>query len=279
MKRARVAITFAWVSIEIGVSALSPAKASNRFASVETLMRLKFLVLALPALVLTLVAAGCGGGGSSSTTTTARKPKTEEKVQLSKAAFISQGDSICGEVNTAIGSVEQSAAESSSQTTQVANLYIGMVESLQGLGRPSETTGYSDFMGAAEKLALVEGKVKKAAEDEELEALEVASQEAAPAVEEFQSAAAVYGFEDCSEGPHAPEAAPESSGGTEEVAPEESGGVEVLPEEVAPEEEFIPEEEVAPEEVAPETGGAGGEIEEVAPEEEAGSESGGIGPG
>ncbi|MBN9622620.1 MAG: hypothetical protein J0H06_06650, partial [Actinobacteria bacterium] len=104
-------------------------------------MRLKFLVPALPALVLiALLASGCGGGGSSSTTT-AKKPKTEERQQLSKAAFITQGDSICGEVNTAIGSVEESAAETSSQTTQVANLYIGMVESLQRLGRPSETTG------------------------------------------------------------------------------------------------------------------------------------------
>jgi hypothetical protein len=245
-------------------------------------MRSRLIFLALPALVLiALVASGCGGGGSNSTTT-AKKPKTEEKPQLSKAEFITQGDGICGEVNTAIGSVNESAAESSSQTTQVANLYIGMVEGLQRLGRPSPATGYSEFMGAAEKLAMVEGEVKKASEAEEVEALETASQEAVPAVEEFQSQAAVYGFEDCSEGPHAPEAAPESSGGTEEeVAPEESGGVEVLPEEVAPEEEFVPEEEIAPEEeVAPETGGAGGEIEEVPPEEETGeSESGGIGPG
>jgi hypothetical protein len=243
-------------------------------------MRLKFLVLALSALILiALLASGCGGGGSSSTTT-ATKPKTEEKPQLSKAQFITQGDGICGEVNTAIGSVAESASESSSQTTQTANLYIGMVESLQRLGRPSPATGYSEFMGAAEKLAKVEGEVKKASEAEDTASLEIASQEAVPAVEEFQSEAAVYGFEACSEGPHAPEAAPESSGGTEEVAPEESGGIEVAPEEVAPEEEFIPEEEIAPEEeVAPETGGAGGEIEEVVPEEEAGSESGGIGPG
>jgi hypothetical protein len=243
-------------------------------------MRLKFLVLALSALILiALLASGCGGGGSSSTTT-ATKPKTEEKPQLSKAEFITQGDGICGEVNTAIGSVAESASESSSQTTQTANLYIGMVESLQRLGRPSPATGYSEFMGAAEKLAKVEGEVKKASEAEDVATLEIASQEAVPAVEEFQSEAAVYGFEACSEGPHAPEAAPESSGGTEEVAPEESGGIEVAPEEVAPEEEFIPEEEIAPEEeVVPETGGAGGEIEEVLPEEEAGSESGGIGPG
>lgn len=244
-------------------------------------MRLKFLVL--PALVsIALLASGCGGGGSSSTTT-AKQPKTEEKPQLSKADFITQGDGICGEVNTAIGSVGESAAESSSQTTQVANLYIGMVEGLQRLGRPSPATGYSEFMGAAEKLAMVEGEVKKASEAEEGEALETASQEAVPAVEEFQSEAAVYGFEDCSEGPHAPEAAPEAGGTEEEIAPEESGGVEVLPEEVAPEGEFVPEEEIAPEEeVAPETGGAGGGIEEVEPEEtapEEGTESGGIGPG
>jgi hypothetical protein len=159
-----------------------------------------------------------------------------------------------------------------------------MVQSLQRLGQPSEIEGYSDFMGAAERLAMTENEVKAAAEQENPALVEEASQEAVPAVEEFEQQAAVYGFEECSEGPHAPVVAPESSSGTEEVAPEEeSGGIEV-----APEEEFVPEEEVAPEEefvpeeeVAPETGGAGGEIEE-APEEatpEAGSESGGIGPG
>ena len=245
------------------------------------MFRQKYLVLALPALVLlVLVASGCGGGGSSSTTTT-KKPKVEERAKLSKAAFISQGDAICAEVNTAIGAVGESAAEATSQTTQVANLYVGMVQSLQRLGQPSELDGYSEFMGAAEKLAMTENDVKKAVEGEESAALEEASQAAVPAVEEFQSQAAVYGFEACSEGPHAPEAAPETSTGTEEVVPEESGGVEVVPEEAAPEEEFIPEEEVAPEEeFVPETGGAGGEIEEV-PEETApeAGESGGIGPG
>jgi hypothetical protein len=250
-------------------------------------MRLKFFVLALPALLaLVLVASGCGSGGSSSTTTAKKPPKEETAPKLSKGQFISQGDAICAEVNTAVGSVGESAAEASSQTTQVANLYSGMVQSLQRLGQPSEIAGYSEFMGAAEQLAMVENEVKTAGEKENLELLEEASQSAAPAVEEFQQQAAIYGFEDCSEGPHAPAVAPESSGGTEEVGPEEeSGGIEV-----APEEEFIPEEEVAPEEefvpeeeeVAPETGGAGGEIEELPPEEEVApetGESGGIGPG
>jgi hypothetical protein len=253
-------------------------------------MRSKFLALALPALLaLTFVASGCGGGGSSSTTTAKKPAKEETAAKLSKGQFISQGDAICAEVNTAVGSVSQSAAESTEQTTQIANLYSGMVQSLQRLGQPSEIEGYSEFMGAAERLAMTENAVKDASEKENLELLEEASQEAVPAVEEFQQQAAIYGFEECSEGPHAPVTAPESSsGGAEEeefVPEEESGGIEVAPEEefvpeeeVAPEEEFVPEEE----EVAPETGGAGGAIEQVSPEEtapEGGSESGGIGPG
>jgi hypothetical protein len=251
------------------------------------LMRFRhFLLAPLALLVVALVVAGCGGGGSSSTTTTTAKKKTTAP-KLSKAGFISQGDAICAEVNTAVGSTEESAAEVSVQTTQVANLYTGMVESIQRLGQPSEKDGYSEFMGAAEKLAMVEGDLKKAAEEEDLVAEEEAAQESGPALEEFQQQAAVYGFEECAEGPHAPEPSPESvpPAAEESVAPEESGGIESLPEEeVAPEEEFIPEEEVAPEveEVAPETGGAGGEIEEVPPTEaapEESNESGGIGPG
>jgi hypothetical protein len=248
-------------------------------------MRPKLLVLVLPALLaLVFVASGCGGGGSSSTTT-AKKPKEDTAPKLSKGQFISQGDAICAEVNTAVGSVGESAAETSSQTTQIANLYSGMVQSLQRLGQPSEIDGYSEFMGAAERLAMTENEVKAAAEKENLELVEEASREAVPAVEEFQQQAAIYGFNECSEGPHAPAVAPESSGGTEEIVPEEeSGGIEVVPEEeFVPEEEVAPEEELVPEEeVAPETGGAGGGIEKLPPEEaapESGSESGGIGPG
>ncbi len=248
-------------------------------------MRPKFLILALPAvLALALLASGCGGGGSSSTTAK-QKPKAETKPKLSKAQFISQGDAICAEVNTAIGSIDESAAATTSQAIQVSNLYTGMVQSLQRLGRPTETAGFSEFMGAAEELAKVEGEVKSAADQQNEALLEEASQNAVPAVEEFQSQAAVYGFEECGEGPHAPIVPPESSGA--EVAPEEAGGVESLPEEeYVPPEEAAPEEEYVPEEeVAPETGGAGGEIEaapeEAAPETggESGGESGGIGPG
>jgi hypothetical protein len=247
---------------------------------------LAFAPLAL--LLLALVVAGCGGGGSSSTTAAAKpKKKTSTATQLSKAGFISQGDAICAEVNTAVGSTEESAAETAVQTAQIAGLYTGMVESIQRLGQPTEKDGYSEFMGAAEKLAMVEGDLKKAVEEEDLAAEEESAQEGPAALEEFQQQAAVYGFEQCSEGPHAPEPSAEAvpPAGEETPAPEESGGIESLPEEeVAPEEEFIPEEEIAPEEeeIVPETGGAGGEIEEAPPTEvapEESNESGGIGPG
>src|ERR1700761_4552734 len=143
-------------------------------------MRPRPFVLALPALlVLALLASGCGGGGSSSTPTTAKKPKSE-RPQPTKAALIRQGDAICAEVNTAVGGVQEAETEASDQTTQIANLYVGMVQSLQALGQPSETTGYSDFMGAAEELAKTEGEVKAASEKDNVALLEEASQLASP---------------------------------------------------------------------------------------------------
>jgi len=238
-------------------------------------MRLrKFPIAALSLLALALLVVGCGGGGGDDTTAPVATT-VEEPTSLTQAELLSQGDAICGEVNAAVGAIGSSEKEADEQTTEAADLYVGMVESIQALGVPTEKDGYSDFSEAAEELAKVEGEVKTAAENEDLTALGEAATAAAPALEEFQAQAAIYGFEECSEGPSAPTVAPES-GGEGEV---EAGGVEVAPE---LEEEVIPEE-VAPEEAAPETGGAGGGVEEGAPEEAApetgGGSSGGVGPG
>ncbi len=234
----------------------------------------KFPIAALSLLALALLVAGCGGGGGDDTTAPVATT-AEEPTSLTRAELLSQGDAICGEVNAAIGAIGSSEGEADEQTTEAADLYVGMVESIQALGVPSEKDGYSDFSEAAEELAKVEGEVRTAAEDEDLTALGEAATAATPALEEFRAQAAIYGFEECSEGPSAPTAAPESGGESGEV---EEGGVEVAPE---AEEEVIPEA-VAPEEITPETGGAGGGIEEGAPEEaapETGGSSGGVGPG
>jgi hypothetical protein len=241
-------------------------------------MRLpKIPTIAVPlAASAALALAGCGGGGSDSTATTV-PATTETTPTLSKEELISRGDAICGEVNAAVGSAASSDAEPSSQMERVADLYTGMVESIKRLGTPAEPAGYSEFLTAAEALSKVEGEVKLAAEREDSAALGEATAKAAPALEEFQTAAGEYGFEDCSEGPSAPPVAGSGSA----TAEEEAGGVEAAPE--ASEEAEV--EEAAPEEVAPETGGAGSGAEETAPEGggagggTSGGGSGGIGPG
>jgi hypothetical protein len=241
----------------------------------------KTILLILGALAALLIA-GCGGGGDETETTT---PTVEEPTALTKEELIEEGDGICAEVNAAVGALtgsETSEGSGTEETEKVANLYTGMVERLQDLGAPEDDDGsYAKFMEAAEELAKVEGEAKLAAEREDLEAIGEANGEAEVALEEFQSQAAIYGFEDCSEDPGelpTPAGNGEVEPGGEEFEGEE-GGVEVEPEfeeEVAPEEEIVPEEEVAPE-----TGGAGGGVEEAPaePAPEAGGESGGVGPG
>jgi len=228
--------------------------------------------------VAALLVAGCGGGGSGdsseSTATTAAAPRA-----LSKAELIEQGDAICAEVNAAVGSVGSSSTENSSPASQAADLYSGMVASLNNLGTPREADGYAEFSSAAEELAKAEDEVKLASERGETAGLETAESSASEALTSFQNAAGEYGFKDCSEGPSAPATSgPSSESGEAEAGGEEAEAVE--PEAVEPEVEAEP----APE-VAPETGGAGGTAEgggtAGAPEGggSTGGSSGGIGPG
>jgi hypothetical protein len=234
-------------------------------------MRLgKPLLIAAPLAALAI--AGCGGGGGDETTAAA--PVTTEATTLSKEELISQGDAICREVNAAVGTIGANDSETADSTVQVADVYSGMVDNLKGLGEPEGEAGYAEFIEAAELLAQTEDEAKLADERDDAAALEEAEVNVATALSDFQSAAAAYGFEDCSDEPSAPVITP----GPGAESPVEGG------EEAAPEEEIVPEEEVAPEEeieeIAPEGGGAGAE---VAPEEgggtEAGGGSGGVGPG
>jgi hypothetical protein len=239
----------------------------------------KTILLALGAL-LALVIAGCGGGGGGDTETST--PTVEEPAALTKDELIEQGDGVCAEVNAAVGALSGSETPESTpgeSTEKIANLYVGMIERLQDLGAPEgEEADYAKFMEAGEELAKVEGEAKLAAEREDVAALEEKGQEAAAALENFQSQAAIYGFEECSEEPGLPTPSAgsgESTPGGEEFegGEVEEGGVE--PEYVEPEyEEPAPEEEVAPE-----TGGAGGAPEAPEPAPESGGESGGVGPG
>jgi len=223
-----------------------------------------------------LLVAGCGGGGDDDSTEASPATTAETTTALTKEELLEQGDGICAEVNAAVGTVGASSTETDSPAVQAAELYNGMVASLNNLGPPAESVGYAEFSSAAEELANAEDEVQSAAENGDAGALETAEANAASTLASFQSAAAEYGFEECSEGPSAPSvtAAPEAG---------EAESEEAAPEEAAPE-EAAPEGEVAPE-AAPETGGAGGTAEGGGTGgggESGGSgggESGGIGPG
>lgn len=235
----------------------------------------------LPILLLVALAlAGCGGGGDDDSTAAAPAATTEAPAALSKEELIAQGDAICAEVNAAVGTVGSTSSGASDQAGQVASLYDGMVERLQGLGAPSDdSTGYPEFIAAAEQLSQAESNVSLAAGRADEEALASAEAEASSALSSFQSSAVAFGFEQCGEAP----AAPAPSGAGEEASGEESlEGVEEEAEEAAPEEEA---------EVAPETGGGAVEEEsagggagvgggtEGGGGSAGGGSSGGIGPG
>jgi hypothetical protein len=233
-------------------------------------------IFALP--VAALLIAGCGGGGGSdsseSTATTTAAPTA-----LTRAELTEQGNAICAEVNAAVGSTGSSTAENGSPAAQVADLYSGMVASLNNLGTPQETEGYAEFSSTAEELAKAEDEVKLASERGDTAGLEAAESNASSALTAFQNAASEYGFKDCSEGPSAPATSgPSAESGEAEIGGEEAEAIE--PEAVEPEVEAEP----APE-VIPETGGAGGTAEgggtPGAPEGggTTGGSSGGIGPG
>jgi hypothetical protein len=218
--------------------------------------------------------AGCGGGGSDSTES-APVATTPTTTALSKAELIEQGDAICAEVNAAVGTVGSSSGETGGETSQVADLYSGMVQSLKGLGTPQEAGSYSEFSSAADELASAEGEVKLAVERGDEAALATAESSASSALSSFKAAAQEYGFEKCAEGPSAPTSGSAGTTTPSEAAPEEA------PEAAEPE----AEPEAAPE-AAPETGGAGGAAEGGGTGGGAeggggtsGGGSGGIGPG
>jgi hypothetical protein len=228
-----------------------------------------------------LALAGCGGDdGDGEATEAPAVATTPTTTTLSKEEFLSQGDAICAEVNAALGTVGTAeGTETAALVEQEADLYTGMVDRLRALGTPDDSSGYPEFIAAADELAEAEDKAALAAAREDDVALQNAEGEVSSAFASFQAAAGDYGFEDCGSGPSTP-AAGAGSGASVEAEGEEAieGEAEV---EAAPE----AEEEAAPEETGgagTEAGGgaeAGGGTGTGGESGSGGGGSGGIGPG
>jgi hypothetical protein len=226
----------------------------------------------LASLALVLVA-GCGGDDDSLPETPVLTPTSEAPGDLSREDLISQADSVCAEVNAAIGAVEASTSDAASQLGQKADLYEGMVEQIRDLGGDRDPE-LSEMLTAGDELVQAERDAQLAAERGDDTALLAAEDDAAEALASFQSEASDYGFEECGEGPSAPSTAPTDPSDVTPVAP-----TPVAPTPVAP-----TPAPVAPAPPSTPSGGAGiggGGAGTGAPSDDGGGNagSGGIGPG
>lgn len=203
-------------------------------------------------LVLGAGVAGCGGGDDESdapapTATTG----VTEAVAITTDELISEGDAICGEVNTAIGSIDASTADETTKSDQRADLYEGIADGLSELGTPSDGEPPTDVIAAAEDLA-----------------------NGSTDVTAFQTAAVDYGFTECTEAPAIPSVSTDP--GTDSTGTE-------------PSETYVPPATEVPAEpapVEPSTSSGGGVAPTPTPvptptpaPSTGGSSSGGIGPG
>jgi hypothetical protein len=202
--------------------------------------------------------AACGGGDEEAS---APAPAEEPAATtLTRSELISAGDGICAEVNAAIGTIQASeVSDETVKTTQIADLYAGVAERLDGLGTPSDGEAPSDVIAAATALG------------------DPAATDPDAALAEFQAAAAEYGFTDCAEDPAAPVATDGDGGAGADSGTgtgSDGGTVEPAP---PPAPEPTPAPTPAPTEpptgggVAPDSGGGSGGG--------SGGSSGGISPG
>lgn len=215
------------------------------------MVRTSRLALALCLFVLGPVGlAACGGDEQEAAPVTATQPAP---TALTQAELISAGDSICAEINAAVGAIR--AADTSDETieaTQIADLYSGLAERLKGLGAPSDGEVPVDVIETAEALG------------------DPANADPDAALAEFQEAADEYGFTECAESPSAP--LPTDAGADTDTGADAETDGSVVP---AP----APEPAPAPAPVEPPPTGGG--VAPAPPDTGGGSggSSGGISPG
>jgi hypothetical protein len=226
-----------------------------------------------PLLVPILLVAVLAGCGDDSDDTTTISPIPQGPASLSQAAYVEQGDAICAEVNLALGSLVEAAADTSTQVEQEAALYQGMVDRLRSLPRPAEDAGLDQFFADGDALVQATQDALLAAQRGDDAGLAVARADVASSAEDFGQSAEAYGFAECGAGPTSPSATCVVPGAT---AP--SGSVPVTPAPVP----ITPAPIPAPAPVPPPPsigGGVGGEEPQEGDGTAGGGGTGGIGPG
>ncbi len=162
--------------------------------------------------VISVGVAGCGGDDDPAPapveTTT-----TDTAGDLTKDELIQQGDDICAEVNSAVGTINSSTtADSSVQESQIADIYSGLAQNLDELGTPTDGDAPTDVIDAAKALS------------------ESGASGGDTALTDFQDAATEYGFTECGKDPSAPASSGGSSTGSDSsTAPEPTAPAPTAP--------------------------------------------------
>ena len=163
-------------------------------------------------MVAALIAAGCGDDDSAPIEPVDTSGD-QGPAALSKDAFITQGDAICGEANAALSALEASTAVSDPelQATQELQITRSELESLQSLTPPSENGSALDrFLSALQDQ--VDALSRKEAALDQGDDPASADAEASSAASSAQAAAQDYGFKECANASAAP-----AAGGTTTV--------------------------------------------------------------
>jgi hypothetical protein len=184
--------------------------------------------------LIVVVIASAGGDDEPEAPITTVGTTEEQAATLPKQEYIDEADGICGEVNSALASVDSSDATDAA--AEELTLIAGELEQLQSLPPPdSDEAGANDFLRALQAQVDALEDRQTAVEREDESALAGIDATLATAETEAQTAAEEFGFEVCGN-PDAADTATGTDTGTDTggVAPVEPAPVEPAPVEPAP---------------------------------------------
>jgi hypothetical protein len=152
-------------------------------------------------IVLVLLIRSCGGDDQSSTALTSALPGTTGAggaTPLSQDDFVSQGDAICRESNTALASVD--ASDANQAASDRAELLAGELNSLQSLSLAPGEKGdkkLANFLAALQKQVQAYDERSLAVERSDDNSVSQIDATIADAAAEAKRAAKRFGFEAC----------------------------------------------------------------------------------
>ena len=113
----------------------------------------RFAAVFLATAALGVGIAACGGDDGGDEPAPVTTTTTEETVALTQQDLIDQGDEICAEANSALGSIEASTADETTKSSQISDIYDGIAQQLGELGTPSDGDPPTEVIAAAQDLA------------------------------------------------------------------------------------------------------------------------------